>query len=254
MLLFMNKLPLAALRMSALILALIIATLLILLFALFPIRIRGGIRLPIYPAIWFAYYLMAVLDIRYTCTDPEKLRSHQGLLISNHLSYMDILALLRTVPARFMSTIGVKKIPLIGWVASVFDTIFVNRGSKESRNEARAELSRQLEKRPFPPIAIFPEGRIGDGTTLHPFRHGSFNVALQQNIDCLVCAIRYEPYQLVSWTDKEETLPQAVWRLATADQTLHITIVPLDILNHHSHPDAASMADAAQTLIETALR
>jgi len=248
----MNKL-LAVWRMSALILALILATLLTLLFALFPIRIRGGVRLPIYPAIWLSYYFMAVCNITYTCTDPEKLRTHRGLLISNHLSYMDILALLRTVPARFMSTIGVKKIPLIGWAASAVDTIFVNRGNKESRNEARIELGRQLAERSFPPIAIFPEGRIGDGTTLHPFRHGSFDVALKQNIDCLVCAIRYEPYELVSWTDKEETLPHAVWRLITADQALHITILPLDTLNHRSYPNASSMADTAQALIETAL-
>lgn len=244
---------LGALRMIAVLPALLISTLLTLLTSPLPVRIRGGVRLSIYPVIWFAHYFMWVFNIRYTCTDPEKLRTHSGLLLCNHLSYMDVLTLLYTVPARFMSTIGVKKIPFIGWAATAADTIFVNRGNKESRAAARIELGDQLENRLFPPVIIFPEGRIGDSTELFPFRHGTFEVAISQKISCLPCAIHYSPYDSISWTDKEETLPQAVWRLATAEQSLEITIQPLELLDPRDYNDAASMAEVAHTRIATAL-
>mgnify|MGYP000300304030 CR=1 FL=1 len=241
------------LRISAVLPALLISTIFTLLMAPFPLRIRGGVRLSIYPVIWFAHYFIWIFNIRYACTDPEKLRTHSGLLICNHLSYMDVFALLYTVPAKFMSTVGVKKIPLVGWVAASIDTIFVNRGSKESRAAARIELGAQLQERSFPPLAIFPEGRIGDSTHLLPFRHGAFTVAISQNISCLPCAIRYMPYSSIGWTDKEETLPHAVWRLATADQSLQITIQPLDALEPRDYESAASMAEAAYIRIATAL-
>lgn len=244
---------LATLRMVAIIPMLAVTTLLILLLAPFPIRIRGGVRLSIYPVIWYAHFFMWVLNIRYTCTDPEKLRTHSGLIVFNHLSYMDVMSIMRIVPARFMATIGVKKIPLIGWATSAVDTIFVNRGNKESRAQARIELGKQLQAQPFPPLGIFPEGKIGDNTSLQPFRHGAFDVAISQGVDCLACAIHYEPYPLISWTDKEETLPQAIWRLAVAEQRLHITLLPLDVLHHGEYENAASMAEAAYALVDTAL-
>lgn len=238
--------------MTLLTLALFLISVIVLLCALVPIRVGKGIRLTFYPISWFSHFLMWVLGVRYTCTDPELLRSHRGLIVCNHLSHMDVLMFLRAIPTRFMSTIGVRKIPIIGRVATTIDTIFVHRGNKDSRSEAREQLRIQLQQRPYPPLTLFPEGRIGDGTQVNEFRYGAFEVAIAQQVDTLVCALHYAPHALVDWTDESETLPHAIWRLALADQPLHATLIPVVVFDHRQFQTPAQMATDAHTIITDA--
>lgn len=248
------KTPLAALRVALIALALCLTTLLVLLVALVPIRIGRGVRLTYYPINWFTRFFIWVLGIRYTCTDPELLRSHNGLIVCNHLSYVDVMMLMRTAPSRFMSTVGVRQIPLIGWVAVAVDTIFVHRGDKESRASAREELGQHLQQHSYPPLTLFPEGRIGDGTQVNEFRYGAFEVATDQQVDTLACALHYVPHHLVDWTDPSETLPQAIWRLASAERPLHATLIPISILKHHRYETPAQMSIDAHAMITNAIR
>src|SRR5882757_6216546 len=50
-----------------------------------------------------------------------------GLLVSNHLSYLDTLAICATTPAVFVSKAEVKKWPLFGWLATLGGTVFIER-------------------------------------------------------------------------------------------------------------------------------
>src|SRR5271154_5097081 len=50
-----------------------------------------------------------------------------GLLVSNHLSYLDILAISAITPAVFVAKSEVRRWPVIGWCAARAGTVFVER-------------------------------------------------------------------------------------------------------------------------------
>ncbi|MDX1531371.1 MAG: hypothetical protein R3362_07585, partial [Rhodothermales bacterium] len=68
--------------------------------------------------------------------------------------------------------------------------------------------------RPSPPLVLFPEGRIGDGDRLRPFRPGAFKVAAEAGGPILLGALRYDPLDVVHW-QRGEPFGRALWRLAS---------------------------------------
>lgn len=90
------------------------------------------------------------------------------ILLANHVSWIDILALGGATGAAFVSHDGVARWPLIGWLAAQNNTLFVSR-------ERRGALSTQLDALRaallgHQPVALFPEGTTSDGTGLLPFK------------------------------------------------------------------------------------
>ena len=77
-------------------------------------------------------------------------------------------------------------------------TIFVQRSDPNSRKQARAEVAKALQADPQPPVVIFPEGRLGPGTKMLPFRNGAF-IASENGISLLPCAVRYRPLEVAWW-------------------------------------------------------
>lgn len=105
------------------------------------------------------------------------------IYVSNHGSYIDILLLFYTIPG-FLNMMGkdsLAKVPLWGPLfASTY--IVVNRGSAVGRGRALAQAKRELlEGRP---LAVFPEGTIGDkpGEALGPFMDGAFQLAIATGV------------------------------------------------------------------------
>ncbi len=89
------------------------------------------------------------------------------VLIANHLSWLDILLLAGSTGATFVAKAELARAPLVGWLASLNDTIFVARGNRMAVGDQVADIRRALGPRP---VAIFPEGTTGDGITLLPFK------------------------------------------------------------------------------------
>lgn len=106
------------------------------------------------------------LKLHFTGALPEK-----GLLVANHLSWLDIHILHAVVPVRFVSKAEVRNWPVMGWLAARAGTLFHQRGCGKSSEQTRDIMTEGLKQGGL--LAIFPEGRIwGDGK-LHTF-HGRF--------------------------------------------------------------------------------
>ena len=84
-----------------------------------------------------------------------------GLTVSNHLTYLDILVYGAVRPFVFVAKSEVRRWPLLGTLAKLGGTIFVDRG----RSLQVAEASRQIEQglRDGLPVLLFPEGTSSDG-------------------------------------------------------------------------------------------
>ncbi|MEY2408449.1 MAG: hypothetical protein QOF48_1119 [Verrucomicrobiota bacterium] len=92
----------------------------------------------------------------------------RGLLVSNHLSYLDILVLGSIAPCVFVSKSEVQHWPLLGWLTRLAATLFIQRGKRSDVARINQEAARVLDADVL--LVIFPEGTSSDGTAVLPFK------------------------------------------------------------------------------------
>lgn len=113
-----------------------------------------------------------VLDIQPTVTGPIPAR---GLLVANHLSYLDIIVLAALTPCVFVAKSEVKSWPVFGWFARRGGTIFVNRASRRDAVRATEEIRAALRAGAL--VVLFPEGTSSDGAKVLPFKSALLEAA-----------------------------------------------------------------------------
>jgi len=108
-----------------------------------------------------------------------------GLLVSNHLSYLDIIVLSSIRPCVFVAKRDVASWPLFGWLAHAAGTIFVDRerrlGSPTSVDVIRNAIANGAV------VVLFPEGTSSDGSTVLPFKPALLESAVQ--LRCRISAV-----------------------------------------------------------------
>lgn len=90
------------------------------------------------------------------------------LVIANHVSWLDIVAISSMLPAIFVTQHGVANWPVFGRLAKLSPSIFVNRDRKREVIQTINCISDALSVDDV--VAIFPEGTSTDGTAVLPFR------------------------------------------------------------------------------------
>jgi 1-acyl-sn-glycerol-3-phosphate acyltransferase len=113
-----------------------------------------------------------------------------GLLVSNHLSYLDILAISSVTPAVFVSKAEVRSWPLFGWFATIAGTVFIQRERRTHVGEVNREIEIALAAGAL--VVVFPEGTSSDGTDVLPFRASLLEPALRGGHEISVSWIHYE--------------------------------------------------------------
>ncbi|PIR32830.1 MAG: 1-acyl-sn-glycerol-3-phosphate acyltransferase [Alphaproteobacteria bacterium CG11_big_fil_rev_8_21_14_0_20_44_7] len=110
------------------------------------------------------------------------------VFVSNHMSYLDIMVLGATLPGHFVSKAEVARWPIIGWVAALTGTIFINR--KKSAAGSHLTLLENSLKR-GKNLIFFPEGTTGDGVKQLPFKSSLFKIAEDMDITIQPVTIKY---------------------------------------------------------------
>ncbi len=113
-----------------------------------------------------------------------------GLLFTNHLSYLDILAISSVTPAVFVSKSEVRKWPLFGWFATIAGTVFVDRQRRTQVGEVNREVETALSAGAL--VVIFPEGTSTNGETILPFRTSLLEPAVSGNHEISIGWLHYE--------------------------------------------------------------
>ncbi len=91
-----------------------------------------------------------------------------GLLVCNHLSYLDILVLVSLTPAVFVSKREVKNWPVFGWFARLAGTLFVDRTKRSDVMRMNALIEKSLSDGNV--LVLFPEGTSWNGSEVLPFK------------------------------------------------------------------------------------
>jgi 1-acyl-sn-glycerol-3-phosphate acyltransferase len=137
---------------------------------------------------WWSAALMPVLGVRVDWQGPAP--AAPFLLVSNHVSYLDIMVLGSRLPATFIAKAEVARWPVVGHLCKIVDTIFVDRSRKGDLprvlEHARAELERGRG------IVFFPEGTTSSGDGLLPFRASLLDLPASLGKPVWAAAIRYQ--------------------------------------------------------------
>lgn len=101
------------------------------------------------------------------------------LLVSNHQSWADMVALGSVVDCAFIAKSEVRGWPLVGWLARLQRTVFVHRARRRETDRVAAEIGRRLAAGDA--MVLFAEGTTSDGNRVLPFKTALFG-ALQNAI------------------------------------------------------------------------
>ncbi|HZQ44108.1 MAG TPA: lysophospholipid acyltransferase family protein [Acidobacteriaceae bacterium] len=150
-------------------------------------------------AAWLTGFCRQALRTVNVSWVAEGLVPMEGAVITNHLSYLDIVVHAAIRPCVFVSAIETRKMPLIGWISMMAGTVYVERGGGGSAEKAAKGMAKGF--RDGLPVVFFPEGGtfIGDEPVM-PFHSGLLAEALEAEAPVWPGFIRYE----VSEADRAE--------------------------------------------------
>lgn len=116
---------------------------------------------------------------------------HTGnyLFISNHRCYLDPVAQLTKIIALPVAKAEVRKLPIMGYGASITGVHFVQRESDKSRKETRSSIADTIENGRS--ILIYPEGTTIATPTTGSFKPGTFHMAARDKVKIIPIAIEY---------------------------------------------------------------
>ncbi|MGD2279072.1 MAG: lysophospholipid acyltransferase family protein [Candidatus Omnitrophota bacterium] len=148
-----------------------------------------------------------------------------GLVVSNHLSYIDIIAHGTVFPPRFTSTTEIAKWPVIGPVVDFSNPVVVDRNSPASSRKAFRDFAKTMKRGMY--LIVYPEGTSTDGKNgILPFKSTSFEAATAGDMPVIPILTRYREAPgrtTVCWYGDMTFLPH-VWEVLgypSIDSELH---------------------------------
>jgi 1-acyl-sn-glycerol-3-phosphate acyltransferase len=140
-------------------------------------------------AVWlhrWSRFACRVLGIRVTTRGAMP---SSGLLVSNHLSYLDIIVLSSIQPCVFIAKRDVATWPLFGWLAHAAGTIFVDRERRFSSWNVVNRIRDAIVGGSV--VVLFPEGTSSDGSRVLPFKSALLESAMQLRSPIAAASIDY---------------------------------------------------------------
>lgn len=148
-------------------------------------------------------------------------------LVSNHLSYLDIVVLASQIDCVFIAKREVKSWPVFGLLSRSMDTIFIDRTRAADIPRVNALIAATLQRGQN--IVVFPEGTSTKGADVLPFKPSLLEPAARGNFPVAYASISYRTppgempaYLSVCWWGAMTLMPHlwGVFRLSSIDATV----------------------------------
>ena len=192
-------------------------------FAVFPLV--GDARREWLIATWSRWLMAACgAQVRERCAPGAQaltaMRGRHGpgqgrLLLSNHVSWLDIFAIDALAPASFAAKAEIASWPLAGTLVARAGTVFVERGRRHAVHGVIQRMGEKLAAGLR--AAVFPEGTTSDGRRLLPFHGNLVQAALNTGAPMVPVGLRYvdpdgEPSHAAMFVG-DTTFLASVWRI-----------------------------------------
>ncbi|MCC5912955.1 MAG: 1-acyl-sn-glycerol-3-phosphate acyltransferase [Balneolaceae bacterium] len=126
------------------------------------------------------------MKVKVEGTPPEP----PFFLVSNHLSYIDILPLYRALKCTFVAKKEVRGWPLLGFVVMMMDVIFIDRSRKRDVKRVNEIITEAMDRHQG--IVLFPEGTASPGEKLLPFKASLLEIPASTNTPVHYATIHYK--------------------------------------------------------------
>lgn len=134
---------------------------------------------------WWHRRLCSILGIRMRVHGRV---DEDSLLVGNHISWLDIPVVGAHGEIGFLSKAEVRAWPLIGWLAEIAGTHFIERGAHQAQAISEVLLRRITQGHS---LMIFPEGTTSDGTSVLRFHPRLFGLVQETGLRIQPVAIAY---------------------------------------------------------------
>jgi 1-acyl-sn-glycerol-3-phosphate acyltransferase len=112
------------------------------------------------------------------------------MVVSNHLSYVDIMVYGAAMQCVFVSKSEVRSWPIFGWLATLAGTIYVDRKRRTDTFNANEYISRVMQQGLR--VVVFPEGTSTGGDEVLPFYPSLFEPAVTHALPVTSAYLSYE--------------------------------------------------------------
>jgi 1-acyl-sn-glycerol-3-phosphate acyltransferase len=235
------------------------------LVALVGTLLLGALLLPVLPVLGdrgrhavgrtWARAVLAALGVRLVARG--RVPQQRALLTANHISWLDVVAILAVAPARLLAKHDVRGWPLIGTLAAAAGTIFIDRARPRRLPRTVADTAAALGSGGV--VAVFPEGTTwcgvaASGCAAGRFRSAMFQAAIDARAVIVPLTLGY-----AAGPDRDGTTAAAflgddtLWMslrrvLAVRELTITVTAAPA------VHPDTSATRRALARIAEAAVR
>lgn len=164
---------------------------------------------------------VAVLGVRVRVSG--RAGATRGLVVANHVSWLDIPVLASVGARGFVAKAAVRDWPLMGWLAAIGGTRFVDRSSLASQRRITREMVAALDQGEM--LTVFPEGTTSAGPGIRPLKAGLIRSATETGLAVVPFALRYDAAALgrpgapgpVPFLGDDDLL-SSLWRIAGAER------------------------------------
>lgn len=198
---------------------------------------------------WFMARLSNALPFRVTVSG--RLPTRPMLWVANHVSWTDIALLGMLAPLSFLSKAEVRTWPVAGWLALKAGTLFIRRGSGDSRL-LQKQMCNHLQQGNA--LMIFPEGTTTDGRNLRTFHGRLLSSAIEAQVELQPVAIAYlrdgKPDPIAPFIGDDDLLSHLRRLFANEQSDVHIHLLePIPTAGK----ERAALAFQAQQAVRVAL-
>lgn len=166
------------------------------------------------------------------------------LVVSNHVSWLDIVAINAAVPSRFVSKAEVGDWPVVGRMVTQAGTLYLARERRRDAMRVLGLMAKGL--REGHTVAVFPEGTTGTGHGVLHFHPNLLQSAIDAAVPVQPVALRYaDPAHAISPLAAyvgDTSLLQSLWWVVTATGlTVHVQVLPPQATTHADRRALASL-------------
>ena len=209
--------------------------------------VRRGVR---FVVRWLCRGVLRLLDIEVR--RAGMLPPGPALLVANHLSWIDIVAMVAQYDCTFVAKDDVRDWPFVGMLGEALGVIWIDRRRKRDLHRAVGALSEAL--RQGTRVVLFPEGTTTTGRQTLPFRSSLVEAAVRTGVPVVPIALSVHAAdgqgESLCWVGDDTLLAHLPRVMALRDATFEIRVLaPLA-----AGPTRKVQSAAAREVIVTARR
>jgi 1-acyl-sn-glycerol-3-phosphate acyltransferase len=169
-----------------------------------------------------------VVRVRRTGPPDRPFGTAGSLVVANHVSWIEVLALCSVAPVRVLAKRELSRWPVIGPIAAATGVLFIDRTGVRLLPRTVAEMAAAL--RSGHTVAAFPEGTTWCGAAAGPFRRAAFQAALDAGVPVRPVAVtltsRGRPAPEAAFVGEQDLLHSVGRVLRLPAPACELTVLP----------------------------